>query len=190
MKPQFNIPCVILCGGKSSRMKEDKSLLPFANKTSLAKYQYDRLKPYFKEIYLSSKTDKFDFEANLLLEESLIYSPIIGIDSIISKLNKNDKIFLITVDTPLVKIDSISKIINCSKGYDITVAKTQRVHNLCGVFSSNIKHIVDNMIKNDIHKISHLLEAVRTNIVEFTNEDEFINLNHPKDYQKALNIIS
>ena len=56
----FEIPCVILSGGKSSRMGEDKSLLPFGSSNSLIEYQYKRLKPYFKNLYISSKIDKFD----------------------------------------------------------------------------------------------------------------------------------
>jgi len=190
MKPQFDIPCIILCGGKSSRMKEDKSLLPFANETSLAKYQYNRLKPYFKEIYLSCKNNKFDFEANLLLEDSSIYSPIVGLSNIINKTNSYDKFFLITVDTPLIKIESIKELINQSENYDITVAQTKRVHNLCGVFSKDIKKVVNSMLLEDMHKISFLLDSVKTKIVKFNNEDEFINFNHPEDYKKALSIIS
>jgi len=38
----FEMPLVILCGGKSSRMKEDKALLSFASSTSLSHYQYSR----------------------------------------------------------------------------------------------------------------------------------------------------
>ncbi|NCB12260.1 MAG: molybdenum cofactor guanylyltransferase, partial [Erysipelotrichia bacterium] len=52
----IDMPCVILCGGKSSRMKEDKTLLPFFNSNSLAQFQYDRLKLHFQNIYISSKT--------------------------------------------------------------------------------------------------------------------------------------
>jgi molybdopterin-guanine dinucleotide biosynthesis protein A len=44
----FEIPCVILSGGKSSRMGEDKSLLPFSSSNSLIEFQFNRLKPYFK----------------------------------------------------------------------------------------------------------------------------------------------
>jgi molybdenum cofactor guanylyltransferase len=67
----FEISCVILCGGKSSRMGEDKSLLPFSSSNSLTQYQYERLKPYFKNIYLSSKINKFDFADDnvLILDE-------------------------------------------------------------------------------------------------------------------------
>mgnify|MGYP003441403126 FL=1 len=57
----FEIPCVILSGGKSSRMGEDKSLLPFSSSNSLIEFQFNRLKPHFKDIYISSKNDKFDF---------------------------------------------------------------------------------------------------------------------------------
>ena len=57
----FEIPCVILSGGKSSRMGEDKSLLPFSSSSSLIEFQYRRLEPYFKNIFISAKNDKFDF---------------------------------------------------------------------------------------------------------------------------------
>ena len=66
----FEITCVILSGGKSSRMGEDKSLLPFSSSQTLIQYQYDRLKPYFKNIYISSKVDKFNF----LEKYSLIFT--------------------------------------------------------------------------------------------------------------------
>jgi len=73
MNYPFEIPCVILSGGKSSRMGEDKSLLPFSTSNTLIEYQYKRLKPYFKDIYISSKIDKFDFLQNkqsLILDEN------------------------------------------------------------------------------------------------------------------------
>ncbi|MGM0519127.1 MAG: molybdenum cofactor guanylyltransferase MobA [Campylobacterota bacterium] len=182
-----DIVCVILCGGKSSRMKRDKSLLPFLKANSLAQYQFDRLKPYFKEVYLSSKNNKFDFinNKNLIIDTSDIYSPIIALKSIFAKLQEK-KLFIITVDTPLVTIDSITKLIEKSNGHDITIAKTQKTHNLCGVFNTNIVGEIDYMIKNDIHKVGYLIKSVNSNIVDFENDDEFINLNFYEQYQEAL----
>ena len=190
-KPSFEIPCVILCGGKSSRMGEDKSLLPFDDKSTLTQYQFDRLKPYFKDIYISSKIDKFDFldKNRLLLDESEVYSPIAAIDAILNKLDE-EKVFIITVDTPLVSIDSISKLISSSDDYDITVAKTIRTHNLCGVFSKSIKNTTEKMLNDDFHKVGFLLQNNKTNIIQLPNDDEFINLNHKEDYFKSLNLIS
>jgi molybdenum cofactor guanylyltransferase len=192
MKTPFEITCVILSGGKSSRMEEDKSLLPFFSSKTLIQYQYDRLKPYFKNIYISSKVDKFDFlEKDFLILDANqdIFSPILALDTIFEKF-KNQKIFIITVDTPFVSINSISKLIEESENYDICVAQTEKIHNLCGVFSSNISLTIKTMIENDIHKIGYLLKNNIHKILKFPNDGEFININDKDDYKTALNNIN
>ena len=192
MITSFEITCVILSGGKSSRMGEDKSLLPFSSSKTLIQYQYNRLKPYFKNIYISSKVDKFDFlekEFLILDENKDIFSPILALDTIFDKF-KNQKIFIITVDTPLVTIDSISKLIEESQNYDICIAQTEKTHNLCGVFSSNISLTIKNMIETDIHKINYLIKNNNYNIVNFSDNSEFININNQDEYQESLEYIS
>lgn len=188
----FEITCVILSGGKSSRMGEDKSLLPFSTSKTLIEYQYQRLKPYFKDIYISSKTNKFDFIEKdfLILDENKdIYSPILALDTIFDKL-KNQKIFIITVDTPLVTIESISRLIKESENYDVCIAQTERTHNLCGIFSSNISLSIKTMITNNIHKINYLIKNNKYNLILFQNNSEFININNKYEYEIALNYIS
>lgn len=188
----FEIPCVILSGGKSSRMGEDKSLLPFDKTPSLTQYQYERLKPYFKKVYISSKTNKFDFledNSSLILDTNEIYSPLVALKSIFSMI-KDTKVFIITVDTPLVKIQSIQKLIENAQSYDICIAKTSRVHNLCGVFDYNISKNIDKMLDKNIHKIKELFKDNKVNIIEFLDDDEFINLNNKLDYERSKDIIS
>jgi len=192
MQTLLKIPCVILSGGKSSRMKEDKSLLKFSSSNSLIEYQYKRLKPYFKNLYISSKTNKFDFLSfdELILDKNQeIYSPILALETILEQL-EDEKIFIITVDTPFIKIQTIKKLINSNKNFDITIAQTSKVHNLCGVFSKNILNSIKHMIKNDIHKINYLIKSTNYNIAEFKNEDEFLNLNYKEDYIKALKCLN
>ena len=188
----FEITCVILSGGKSSRMGEDKSFLPFSTSNTLIEYQYQRLKPYFKDIYISSKTDKFHFidKDFLILDENKdIYSPILALDTIFDKF-KNQKIFIITVDTPLVTIESISRLIKESENYDICIAQTERTHNLCGVFSSNISLSIKTMITNNIHKINYLIKNNEYNLVDFPNNSDFININNKTEYKMALSYIN
>jgi len=173
-------------------MGEDKSLLPFASSNTLTQYQYERLKPFFKEIYLSSKIDKFDFinKNELILDENKdTFSPILALDTIFNKL-KNQKVFIITVDTPFVTIESISKLIEESNAIDICIAQTEKVHNLCGVFSSDISLDIKNMIKNDIHKIGCLIRNNNYKIVKFDDDNEFLNINSQNDYAKSQNYIS
>lgn len=172
-------------------MGEDKSLIPFASSNSLIEFQYQRLKPYFKNIYISSKTDKFNFldKENLILDENQeIYSPILALYSIFKKL-PNQKVFIITVDTPFVTINSIKELIKNSKEFDITIAKTEFSHNLCAVFSSNLISNIKQMIKDDIHKVNYLVKNSNYNSVTFLDNDEFININDKNDYKKSISFI-
>lgn len=170
-------------------MGEDKALLKFNGFSSLSSYQYNRLKPYFHNIFLSSKINKFDFSCEIILDNGEIYSPLIALKTILENI-KLPKVFIITVDTPLVSIETINKLINESDKYDITVAKTQRLHSLTGVFSKSILNEINEMLNEDIHKIGYLLKKVNTKIITFEDDNEFINLNHKEDYHKALELIS
>lgn len=189
----IEIPCVILCGGKSSRMGEDKSLLPFHNSKALFLYQYDRLKPYFKNLFLSSKSNKFFLisEDKLIFDDNENFSPIVALNSIFNSLNNFEKVFILTVDNPFVKIQSIITIIENCDNSDICVAKSSRVHNLCGVFDiKKCKTIVEEMINSDIHKVGFLLNNLKTKEVFFEDEEEFLNINHKDEYKQSLEIIS
>lgn len=182
---------VILCGGKSSRMGEDKALLPFDSYTTLAQYQYERLQPFFKKVYLSSKTNKFDFidDEHIIFDQGDIFSPMIALQTILQHCQEK-KLFILTVDTPFVSIASIQKLFIASKNAKISVAKTQRLHNLCGFYHKEILYYIEELLEKDIHKIRLLLDKFETNVISFPNENEFLNLNKKEDYLKALSIIS
>lgn len=182
----FDIPCVILAGGKSSRMGRDKSLLPFKGFKTLSEYQYTKLSKIFKNVYISSKSDKFEMpNTKLLLESSTIYSPMVALKSIFESLD-DEKIFIITVDTPLVSEESIRKIIDFSLDYDIVVAQDEeKIHNLCGVFSNTIAKTVSKYVKEDFHKIGFLQKNFKTKKVFFENKEQFLNINTPEDYKNS-----
>ncbi len=184
----YDIPCVILAGGKSSRMGEDKSLLPFENCDTLIEYQYKKISKLFKKVYISSKENKFNFQTNLILDNiSDTSSPLVALQSIFNNI-KDEKVFIITVDTPLVLDTTIDKLINKSADYAVTIAQSEdRIHNLCGVFSRKILPLIDKLLQKDIHKINYLIKQTNNyHKLNFSNSDQFINLNTKEDYNKAV----
>lgn len=182
------IPCVILCGGKSSRMGEDKALLPFDKYNSLVQYQFERLKPHFKNVFLSSKVDKFDFSCDIIYDDKEISSPMIALQTILNA-TQDDKVFILTVDTPFVSIESMSKLYELSNDFDITVAQTKKIHNLCGVFDKSILEKVNEMVADDFHTIGALLKRSNTSYIPFEDENEFLNVNTPDEYKQAKELI-
>lgn len=185
-----DISCVIIAGGKSSRMDQDKALMRFRNYDSMAKYQYKKFQKIFKKVYISSKTNKFDFldSNNLILDQNSIFSPMVALASILKNIN-TPNVFIVSVDMPLISNDTIYSLINSSKilNSEITVAKEKnhKRHNLCGVFNRSIYPKVHKLINKDIHKIDILINSCDYKEVLCEESSEFVNINTKKDYMRV-----
>jgi len=183
-------PCVIFAGGKSSRMKEDKSLLPFASYSTLCEYQYQRLTHIFRTVYIITKdAKKFPFQANFLEEISPVYAPTVGFVHILSTLQE-EKVFVLSVDAPFVSQKEIETLLQYDNDtYDATVAKTpQGIQPLCGIYHKSMLPIFQNMLATHTHKLTQALFTCKTQFVSFENTEAFMNLNYPDEYQKALKL--
>lgn len=164
-------------------MGEDKALLPFQNFDTLIEYQHNKLSKIFSKICISSKTDKFNFNANILFDENKnIHSPMIALQSILSNI-KEEKVFITTVDVPFLEEQTIHTLCDKSINYDITIAKDKNyTHNLCGVFSTKLLPQIKELLNNDIHKINALIKRSNTQEILFENEKQFININTKIEY--------
>lgn len=181
---------VIIAGGKSARMDQDKALLPFLGYDSMAKYQYEKLKKIFQTVYISSKKDKFDFIGlkNLILDDMDIFSPMVALQSIFAK-TKEQKLFIVTVDMPLVDYKTIYKLMKMAKNskYEIVIAKDtlHNRHPLCGVFDRAVYPQIKKSIAKNKHKINNLVNSCNYCEIVFENEKQFCNINTPKEYKMA-----
>lgn len=190
----FDIPCVIFAGGRSSRMGEDKSLLPFGKFPTLSEFQLHRLSKIFKSVYISCKDrSKFNFQADFIedAKQSCVYAPSEGFVAIFEYL-KCDSFFAISVDTPFVGKNEIGKIISADKSEsDATIAKTAGgIQPMCGVYHRFISEKFISMRKEENYKMGFLLKNSKTVFVDFEDEKPFLNLNHPHEYQEALIYLS
>ncbi|NUM36777.1 MAG: molybdenum cofactor guanylyltransferase, partial [Candidatus Brocadiae bacterium] len=97
-----NISCVILSGGKSSRMGQNKALMKIGNQ-SLIEIMYGKVKGLFREILISSNSPHEYSFLNIPIVPDLVQNkgPIAGIYSGL-KSAKNDRVFFISCDIPLM----------------------------------------------------------------------------------------
>jgi len=186
----FDMTCIIFAGGKSSRMGRDKSLLPFGGFETLAQYQYERLKKIFKRICISAKeADKFDFEADIIpdIVETGVFAPTAGFVSIFEHLD-DDRLFVLSVDTPFVGESEISALVKADKpSLDAVVAKTDSgIHPMCGIYHRSLLKPFTEMLHNDNHRLGQLLKSSQAEFIFFDDDFAFTNLNHPHEYEKAL----
>jgi molybdopterin-guanine dinucleotide biosynthesis protein A len=183
----YNIPVVIFAGGKSSRMGQDKALLPFENFKSMSEFQYHKLSQLFNKVYLSSKTDKFDFECKVIQDNYEESSPLVGLLSSFEELQA-DEIFVLSVDAPLVDEKVIKKIMEENKpSSDATIAKSPSgLQPLCGIYKRSILPLAKQQLLEHNHRLGHLLDRAETTLVAFDDDKPFTNLNTPQEYKALL----
>ncbi len=183
----INLPCVIVAGGKSSRMGSDKALLPFGSFNTLTEFQIDRHKNNFLSLHVSCKTkDKFDFKVDFIedTDEFNEYSPLIALYSILKKFTTS--VCILSVDTPFVTGHVYKKLISYKDNFDVIIARSPYgSHQLCAIYSPKILATLEQQIKNNNHKIRDMLKLVKTKYVDFEDDYIFTNLNRPEDYTKA-----
>ncbi len=189
----IDIPCVIFAGGKSSRMGEDKALLPFGTFDTLTQFQLQRLQKLFKNVYISCKnSDKFDFNAGFIedIATDETYAPTAGFVAMFEKL-KDERIFVISVDTPFVGEEEINKIILHDNPHaEITIAQTACGNQpMCGIYHSSLQNKFITMLETSNHRLGLLIKESQTTYVKFESEEAFLNLNHPHEYKQALKLI-
>ena len=183
----YNIPCVLFAGGKSSRMGEDKVLLPFGGYSTLGEFQYRRLQKIFSQVYISTKNpDKFPFEADFIIDESEVFAPTAGFVSIYRQLDA-ECFFVLGVDMPFVSEKVISALLEAdSDEVDATLAQVDaEAESLCGIYHRSLQPHFEKMLRENRHKLRRLLEETNTQQITFTDKRAFLNLNRPSEYQKA-----
>jgi molybdopterin-guanine dinucleotide biosynthesis protein A len=184
---KYRIPAIIFAGGKSSRMGQDKALLPFAGYRTLAQYQYERLQLLFDKVYLSAKKNKFDFPSLLITDRYEISSPLAGIVSIFETLEA-DEVFILSVDAPFVGKEVIEKLLEVNReNVDAVIAKSPNgLQPLCGIYRRSLFPSTRQRLKENNHRLGHLLLDSNSHFVDFEENTPFVNLNYPHEYEKAL----
>jgi len=186
----YKIPAVIFAGGKSSRMGKDKAHLSFGGYPSLSQYQYERLGKFFEKVYLSAKSDKFDFEAPVITDTYEVHSPLAALVSVIETL-QCEAVFILSVDAPFVSEEVIRKLMNyIDGGNDIIAAQSpEGLEPLCAIYKRTILPKAKEMLETGNHRLTDLLEASKTQKVLFEEKQTFLNLNHPDEYEEALRLL-
>ncbi len=176
---------VLFAGGKSSRMGEDKALLPFGGCSSMAEFQYRKLKTLFPAVYLSSKTDKFDFSAPLIIDRYPESSPMVALASLFETLDA-EAVFILSVDMPLLRTEEIERLCRHYQAQqpDILIARSPRgLEPLCGVYRRSILPDIHTLLSENTHRMRALLERVQTETLTFAQGDSFANINTPEEYR-------
>lgn len=200
-----NITGIILSGGKSIRMGENKSLMKLGNKT-IIEHVKDLMQSLFsKVILITNDPDDYKF-LNLEMFKDIYFrmGPLAGIHSGITH-STTDKNFIISCDIPLMTTEMIKYLVEYKTNKPITIAKADGfIQQLCGIYNKSCKPYTENILSaNTNHegrngdqkkrecKVLGLLDMIGAEIIEaellpFYKKDIFFNMNKRTDYETIL----
>jgi len=179
---------VILAGGKGTRMRGEKALLPLSGVRLIEKVARN-LEPYFGEILISARSkEMFDFlPYPVVPDERPDCGPLMGICSAlrVSKCHIN---FVIACDIPEIDSPFIEKMIRFTGDYDIVVPHSgeNRFEPLFAFYTKALIPVIEDLLNRGIRRINRLYPLCRTKFVPFKNDGWYHNLNTMDDYRDYL----
>ena len=188
-KEYKNISAIVLSGGRSSRMGTDKCELEYEGQT-LINYQIGKIKRIGIEDIIASGYRGKMCDAKVV-EDEIMKGPLSGILKGLMAI-KNDRAFVISVDVPLVKIESIKKIIDYSFEKDLDMAMIKHNGNkelLMGIYKKSLVENIKKVLEGDNYSIMRLADTVKYGFLDLNDDDSFyLNVNNKDDYNKLLKI--
>jgi len=180
----MKLTAIILAGGKSFRMGEDKGLMLLGG-ISMVQHVIDGVKSLVDKILIVSNKKEEYKHMGYPVYEDLIRDkgPLAGIYTGLFHSQTKMNIVL-SCDIPYVTEELIKYLIEKSGNYDITIPiKGSKTHQLIGVFNRNCLASFKNSINKDELKLTSAFENLNLNIVDANHFDEklFANINSKHD---------
>lgn len=183
----MDISGIILCGGLSSRMGEDKGLVSYQG-LALIEYSISVLIELTDQIFLSTANpvyQKFGYPLIPDIVESI--GPMGGVFSCMSALKVPDY-FVLSCDIPHVTADLAKRLLSFANSYDVSVPVTEdnKIHPLFGYYSNRVLPYMKTQIDNKNFRMIDLLKKVKTNYLSISqnrslSSDMLKNINSRKD---------
>jgi molybdopterin-guanine dinucleotide biosynthesis protein A len=196
----LNISCIILAGGKSTRLGHDKILETVGN-TSLLEQVVSRIDPLSKEIVIvTAKERTFSQLANRpkIKIVSDIYPGQGSLGGIYTGLVKSDSFYSLVVaaDMPFVNTSLLKYMIGICEGYDFVLPRVNGLFEpLHAIYSKNCITPIESLLNSGNKVIVELFKYVKVKYIEADEVDKFdpehlsfFNINTKEELELAKKI--
>ncbi len=175
---------IILAGGKSRRMGQDKGLTEYGGKP-LVQYSIDACRRLTSEVFISTGNGEYSrFGLPLIEDNYQECGPIGGIEAALS-VSKTDGIIVCPCDMPGISSGMLEKIIQRAEGKEAVVAVSPegKVFPVLGCYRKAALPVIQNQIKKGDYKMLSLLKELDAGKVVVSSDELLANVNYPEDLQ-------
>jgi len=196
--PRSLIPvtAIILCGGRSSRMGQDKASLRFGDETMLERIVRIVRAVADHVIVVARRDQPVPSDVTLAYDAVEDLGPLAGIAAGLA-ISKSDLNVVVACDMPLIRPQVLERLASLIDDYDACVGVADgHPSPLCGIYRSRIAPDAQALLDSGERRMMRLLEVVRTKRVDAAvfrdidpNLETFISVDTPKKYADARSLI-
>ncbi|MCX6583548.1 MAG: molybdenum cofactor guanylyltransferase [Candidatus Aminicenantes bacterium] len=184
---QNPMSAVILAGGKSLRMEEDKSLLMVSGLRLIEKIARD-IGPYFREIIISSNRETMDRLSFLpyraVVDKEPNQGPLRGILTGL-QASAHPVNFVMACDIPEINVPFLQKMMTFTGQYDIVAPVTGegKYEPLFAFYHRRLIPAIETLLEQGVRKVIELYPPHRVKYIPMEARDWYYNLNTIEDYR-------
>jgi len=184
-----NCTAIILAGGKSERMGENKSLLSIGGK-KMIEHIIEQLDDHFNEIIISSNNEKLHIFTNkkIIKDKTPDKGPLMGILSTL-EVSAYEKNFITACDIPEININLVHRMLTVANDYDVVVPihDNKFIEPLFAVYSKNVLCELKKILYDSKERrIRTLFDRVNTLYYPIDDASWYKNINTKDDYENFL----
>lgn len=174
------ITAIILAGGKSSRMGQNKALVKFKG-LPLIQHAYNAIRPVSDEILISSNITLPGFSTSITIPDKFHnIGPIGGIYSCL-EASQTELNLITTCDTPLLSTEFYKYLIEKAMDFDISNPVHQDINEpVIGVFRKRVLPVVFSFIEKKVYSPAKIIQSFKNQLIPI---DPSLPFYHPLMFQ-------
>lgn len=195
-----DIACVVLVGGESRRMGENKASVDLAGK-ALVERVLDVVRPLFSELYIGAHEESVSGKAYglpVIVDTLPGRGPALGVCAALDKVSL-EKVFIISCDLPMLSARVIEYLATLTEGYDAVVPMIEgRIQTTCAIYSRACLAPLEEQVSSNekgARGLTRFLKETEGLKVRYVTEEElksiedsvesFADVDTPEDLEEA-----
>jgi|WetSurSiteA1Bulk_404760.scaffolds.fasta_scaffold00706_14 molybdenum cofactor guanylyltransferase len=183
-----DITGIVLAGGQSRRMGQDKALMEFHGKP-LIQHAVTILQHVCSRVIISSNKQDYLFTGcEIWPDELAVKAPLSGIYTCL-KRSTDDWIAVLSCDMPAIHPGLFRHLLSCTQNFDVVVPvhDLDRIEPLCCLYNRSAIPLLEQFVERQQYSLQQFIRASRHNLVEigvalgFYSNGMFANLNTAED---------
>lgn len=179
----MKITAIILAGGKSSRMGEDKGLM-LLNGKAMIQHIIDTVKTLVDDVIIVSNQKGYNKFGYAVYHDSIKNAgPLAGLYEGLTH-TKTKKNIVLSCDVPFVNNKVIKTLIENCENTDVVICENEnKTHQLIGVYDKSCANFFKEELENNQRKVKLALSKLNTKTINLNHLDNqlFKNINSKDD---------